>query len=128
MSISQLPSPSSVSLSHRAAANKGWNLPRPITSDRCSDILVHSKDPWEDASPRRRSALRRLARDRRVFYIEPIRHQALSTTDFDVSCRGDGLFVVTPYLPHRMAPAVAERERQKLMGAIASTFRIRTTD
>lgn len=64
-----------------------------------ADIIYFARAAWDGPQRRAHHIARAIAQHRRVFYVEPARPEYSSCIDIDITCRGAGLFVVTPHLP-----------------------------
>lgn len=87
------------------------------------DVLCLSQRRWADAPPRARAMLRRAARARRVYYVEPPQtgeaepRLALGRTD-------DGVVTVTPRLSALLERPQAETAQRRLLDELVEGHRL----
>jgi len=68
---------------------------RPVA---CADIIYFARTPWDAQRERGHHIVTAISQHRRIFYVEPVVLERSGDIDADITCRGDGLFVVTPHL------------------------------
>lgn len=107
------------------AHRTGCLQPYPPT-DPYVDLIVCGETPWDTSAPTTREALGISANKRRVFYVEPPRLSTYHAGEFDATCRGGGLFVVTPYLPLTTADAPVLPLLHRVIESILRSFQIQT--
>lgn len=84
---------------HRRTRNNPPSRPqetlRPVAS---ADIIYFGRGPWDGVKGRGHHIVGAIAQQRRIFYVEPPVPERTGCIDIDITCRGAGLFVVTPHL------------------------------
>ena len=90
-----------------------------------ADVLCLSHLRWDFVYQRPQHLLNRCARERRVFFIEEPIYIKDQMAQFDISVRGDNLYVIQPLLPKGLNEAEAERAQQVIVNELIAQKQIK---
>jgi UDP-galactopyranose mutase len=88
------------------------------------DLICLSHLRWDFVYQRPQHLLSRCAHERRVFFIEEPIYVKDQMVQFDISMRGENLYVIVPLLPKGISEAEAERSQQTVINELIAQKQI----
>ena len=110
-----------------AATPAATHYPAPPSRIGGADIVFLARDPWDGVRRRSHHIVSAIARGRRIFYVEPPLTERSGCVDLDITCRGDGLFIVTPHLPPHTNATNQTGALRFVINQIFERFRLQET-
>src|SRR2546421_5870441 len=89
------------------------------------DLVCFSHLRWDFVYQRPQHLLSRCARERRVFFFEEPIYIKDQMVQFDISTRGDNLYVIKPLLPKGISEAEAEGSQQAIINELIAQKQIK---
>ena len=90
-----------------------------------ADVICLSHLRWDFVYQRPQHLMSRCARERRVFFFEEPIYIKGQMAQFDVSTRGDNLYVVQPLLPKGISEAEAESSQRTIISELIARKQIK---
>jgi hypothetical protein len=110
-----------------SATRAAPHYPAPPSRVSGADIVFLARDPWDGVRKRSHHIVSAIARGRRIFYVEPPLTERSGCVDLDITCRGDGLFIVTPHLPPHTNATNQTGALRFVINQIVERFRLQET-
>jgi Glycosyltransferase len=89
-----------------------------------ADLICLSHLRWDFVYQRPQHLLSRCAQERRVFFFEEPIYIKDQMVQFDISTRGENLYVIVPLLPKGISEAEAERSQQAIINELIAQKQI----
>src|SRR5436853_855711 len=89
-----------------------------------ADLICLSHLRWDFVYQRPQHLLSRCAQERRVFFFEEPVYIKDQTVQFDISMRGENLYVIVPLLPKGISVAEAEHSQQTVINEVIAQKQI----
>ncbi|MFL6212490.1 MAG: glycosyltransferase family 1 protein [Blastocatellia bacterium] len=90
-----------------------------------ADLICLSHLRWDFVYQRPQHLLTRCARERRVFFIEEPIYIKDQMVQFDITMRGDNLYIIQPLLPKGLSEAEVERAQQIIINELIAQKQIK---
>ena len=90
-----------------------------------ADLICLSHLRWDFVYQRPQHLLSRCARERRVFFIEEPIYVKDQMAQFDISMRGDNLYIIQPLLPKGLSEVEVERAQQIIINELIAQKQVK---
>src|SRR5437868_2898302 len=102
----------------------GLFAPTELSTDETVDLVCFSHLRWDFVYQRPQHLLSRCAQERRVFFFEEPIYIKDQVVQFDISMRGENLYVIVPLLPKGISVAEAEHSQQTVINEVIAQKQI----